>query len=666
MNPPPEVILEADSLSQLNTSDARFLLDTIDGLRALGVGDFVQLPQIIVVGDQSSGKSSVLEAISRVRFPVDGDLCTRFATELVLRRAPETAINVSIQFAEDVSTNAEDGTSGTPRPAPAPFHRDSFDRDALPGIIREAKERMGITNNGIKRFTKDVLRVEVTSPDVYPLTLVDLPGIFHSSTAEQNEADRNIVNALIESYMKQAKSIILLVVAANQQLATQAVLSTARKHDPDRKRTIGVITKPDMAGSANERKYLDLAKGRESVHRLALGWYVLRNRSEDERSSEAEVRDAVEERFFRTGEWSSVSPDNRGVESLRKRLSKVLLHHIKNNLDDLIDDIETRLRDRQQDLTRAGKPRSTPEELRSYLLGIAEEFQRLARDAVEGRYSDSFFGGFDQHDTRVLKLRALLRNMHDAFGLVMERKGASYKIEWEDANANEIADQANSGEIAEYLQPLYDLYNVPDPEPKPEAELNVLVQSLAFSNRGREFPGDTNPELVFLLFKTQSAPWETIAQQHLDYVVSATKEFVHRVFRHVTGADDATLNAILHDCVDTFFTDKEDILRDKLREIITPYKDGHGPPLDWAFRAKMQDLTTRRFANQFATRLERQHPELFELRFSSGAALNRQMILNAALEGPSTSDGSMFDTEKVIVRMLVYYEVCVSHVTVSY
>ncbi|KAH6847186.1 P-loop containing nucleoside triphosphate hydrolase protein [Chaetomium sp. MPI-CAGE-AT-0009] len=654
MDPPPDVVLETDSLSQLNTSDARSLLNTIDGLRALGVGDFVHLPQIIVVGDQSSGKSSVLEAISRVRFPVDGDLCTRFATEFVLRRAPVPSINVSIQFADAAAQNA---TGNSPNPPPAPFEKNSFDKDALPDIIREAKERMGISNNGAKRFSKDILHIEVASPDVYPLTLVDLPGMFHSSTEEQNDEDRQLVNGLIDSYMELDKSIILLVVAANHPLANQAVLSTAARHDPDRKRTIGVITKPDMAGrgSANEKKYLDLAKGRESMHRLALGWYVLRNRSEEERSSEAEVRDTVEERFFRTSEWNSISSANRGIESLRKQLSEVLLEHIKKNIPSLIGDIETRLRARQQDLTHAGKPRSTPEELRSYLLGIAEEFQRLARDAVEGRYNDPFFGGFDQDDTRLLKFRALLRNMNSAFVCVMKRKGSSYKIEWEDAEVNESANQESCGEIAEYLQPLYELYNVPDPEPKPESDLNAMLQPLAFSSRGREFPGDTNPELVFSLFKKQSAPWEGIAQEHLDHVISAARGFVHRVFRHVTGADDATLNSLLHDCVDPFFDDKEETLRVKLREIITPYKDSYGPPLDAAFYARMEEKTSHRFASQFATRLERQCPELFRSGSGAGARLTRQMILNA-IDESSRAESNMFDTKKVIHRMVVYYE----------
>jgi hypothetical protein len=254
-----------------------------------------------------------------------------------------------------------------------------------------------------------------------------------------------------------------------------------------------------------------------------------------------------------------------------------------------------------------------------------------------------------------LKLRALLRNMNSAFVSVMERKGACYKIEWEDADANESAEQEINREVPEYLQPLCNLYNAPDPEPKPESELNELLQSLAFSNRGREFPGDTNPELVFLLFKKQSAAWEGIAQEHLDYVLSATKAFVHRVFRHVIGADDATLNSILHDCVDPFFASKEDILQVKLREVIRPYKDGHGPPLDSAFRARMQERSSRRFANQFASRLERQHPELFRFDPVLGAGLTRHMILNA-VDGPTRDNSSMFDTGKVINMMVVYYE----------
>jgi len=65
------------SLDQLQSSDYRQILDVVDSLRTCGLGTILQLPQIVVCGDQSSGKSSVLEAITEVPFPRKENLCTR-------------------------------------------------------------------------------------------------------------------------------------------------------------------------------------------------------------------------------------------------------------------------------------------------------------------------------------------------------------------------------------------------------------------------------------------------------------------------------------------------------------------------------------------------------------------------------------------------------------
>ena len=72
------------------------LLGKIDKLFASGVGDYVSLPQLVVVGDQSSGKSSVLEGLTGLPFPRDSGLCTRFATQITFRRAQIASISVSI------------------------------------------------------------------------------------------------------------------------------------------------------------------------------------------------------------------------------------------------------------------------------------------------------------------------------------------------------------------------------------------------------------------------------------------------------------------------------------------------------------------------------------------------------------------------------------------
>lgn len=85
------------------------MLDKIDKLFACNVGDYIGLPQIVVVGDQSSGKSSVLERITAMPFPRDSGLCTRFATQITFRRSAVRRVSISIVPAKHSSAeNAEE------------------------------------------------------------------------------------------------------------------------------------------------------------------------------------------------------------------------------------------------------------------------------------------------------------------------------------------------------------------------------------------------------------------------------------------------------------------------------------------------------------------------------------------------------------------------------
>lgn len=72
------------------------LLDKIDRLRELHVGGLVSLPQLVAVGDQSSGKSSVLESLTGFAFPRAAGLCTRYATQITCRRESLHSVTVSI------------------------------------------------------------------------------------------------------------------------------------------------------------------------------------------------------------------------------------------------------------------------------------------------------------------------------------------------------------------------------------------------------------------------------------------------------------------------------------------------------------------------------------------------------------------------------------------
>src|ERR1700749_1696383 len=85
-----------EGLDGLCSQEQLQLLDAIDSLRSQGISHYISLPQIIVCGDQSSGKSSVLEALSGVSFPIKSNLCTRFPTELVLRKTDNIGVSVPI------------------------------------------------------------------------------------------------------------------------------------------------------------------------------------------------------------------------------------------------------------------------------------------------------------------------------------------------------------------------------------------------------------------------------------------------------------------------------------------------------------------------------------------------------------------------------------------
>ena len=95
------------AVKNLQSSAKCELLDAIDRLRAQGFQEEIELPQLIICGNQSAGKSSVLEAISQGRFPEGTGCKTKFASELVLRRATCVSCTVRIEAAPNTSEDEE-------------------------------------------------------------------------------------------------------------------------------------------------------------------------------------------------------------------------------------------------------------------------------------------------------------------------------------------------------------------------------------------------------------------------------------------------------------------------------------------------------------------------------------------------------------------------------
>ncbi|KAI1460459.1 P-loop containing nucleoside triphosphate hydrolase protein [Annulohypoxylon moriforme] len=624
-----EVIsLDSSALEQLH-GEQKALLDAIDDLRKHGIGRFVDLPQIIVVGDQSSGKSSVLEAISRVRFPVNDGLCTRFATELVLRTNNQTKVDVRIQ--PSIASNNEEHS----------FDERSFNKEELPRIIEEAKRKM---LRGDAGFSEDVLRIEISSPDVPHLTMVDLPGFYHSEDENQSAAGREIVERLAERYMARKNSIILAIISARNQVILQKVLSKVKQHDKKKQRTLGIITKPDIltSGSQDETNFVRLAKNLDKSHELSLGWHVLRNRGENEALYTDDERDDKEREFFESSVWSSVPSKNRGVESLRKKLSGILLGHIRDNLQGLISSIEEQVNNHKARLKRLGEPRSTQKELRTHLDKIASQFHILCLQAVEGNYADQFFGGLYPSnegttisDSRIRKIRALVRDLNRVFTHILETKGSrriilpkestvtveSHRSSTSSAGNNRTTNVDSDFTFTPPSQPLYPLppflqpltnnYDFKDPPTVTFEGIASDLESLSSANQGNEFPGTSNDRLAVKLFQDQSRPWEAIARCHIKLVLQTTKAFVEKLMDYIVNPDERTYSAILSNVVDPFFEKKSVLLEKKLQELLFHYKSGYPQPLDTEFRLNLARRYGKSHSLDIIQDLLADQPDLF-------------------------------------------------------
>lgn len=642
---------DLDALGRLG-SEQQALLDTVDSLRGQGI-QRDSLPQIVVVGDKSSGKSSVLEAISRVPFPVKSGLCTRSPTELILRKTAERRIVVQVC---DTNSTRDGG-----------FNKECVTKQDLPAAIEEAKEVMGI-GDGAQDFSKETLRIEVSDIDLPRLTLVDLPGLYRTATTDETSEGIKTVRGLTEQYMGQKNTIILAVLAASSDIALQEVLDLAKKYDPTGERTIGVITKPDLLVqfSADERAYLRLLRNEEPTHSLKLGWHTLRNRTSTEndenncgesKASDTD-RDDKERNFFDAGAWSHISYQDKGVDALREKLSRILTKHVQLSLPPLIGDMERKLKRHQNDLEKLGDERSSTSERRGYLLNIASQFRDIARAATNGSYEGGFFrerklpesrpGQLLDHSHQ-RKLRATIRNLNCAFDAVIATKGARRAIHWGDNVL--LMDKDRLAALPNPLKPWIALYGVSEPVVVTSTDLQRELEIQATHSRGNQFPGSSNDRLALELFRDQAQNWQSIASKHLELVVSAAKVFVLEALQYIVGNNQTSMDAIHREYVDTFFEQRQASLKSKLRELIHHYQEGSVICLEDEFQRRMAKHHATNLALRVRDHLPRNKAEeTFPHVFSRDDVY--KTVLNAPMEKLDN-----FGLDRVIEMMTAYYKV---------
>ena len=612
---------QTEALESLCNESQLELLDAIDSLRSQGVSYYVSLPQIIVCGDQSSGKSSILEAISGVSFPVKGNLCTRFPTELVLRKTSDEGVNVSIV--------PDQSRSEAQRHELAAFKVELNGLDGLPQLIEEAKSAMGISPH-LRAFSKDLLKIEISGPDQPHLTIVDLPGLIHSETKHQSAAEVDLVHELVQSYMKERRSIILAVVSAKNDYANQIILKLARRVDTNGLRTIGVITKPDTlpAGSESERTYLSLANNRDVEFRL--GWHVLKNLDTDVKTqSSLQERDLDEEQFFGQGVWQSLPEQLKGVKKLRGRLSKVLLQQIAMELPELLGEIDKKIKITHAKIRKLGEPRTTLAEQRLYLIRVSQSFQSLVASAINGTYNDEFFGEAKTTHGYQKRIRAVIQNLNQDFADKLRKYGHTHEIVTESSSTDDETVITRD----DYLE---------------------IIRELMQRTRGRELPGTFNPMIVMDLFSEQSAPWEMIVMKHVDKCWSAVKRFVGFACDEISDA--TTSKSLFLNVFEPALKLRLESSKEKTKELLTSHQRSHPITYNHYFTENLQKTRNRSNEDDLEKSLLKYFSSATDINTTFDAVL-RIKDLVSHLKKDTERNMSKFACSEALDCMEAYYKV---------
>lgn len=352
-------------------------------------------------------------------------------------------------------------------------------------------------------------------PELRPLTLVDLPGFFKTETTEQNKEGIAIVDELLKEYMRSPKSIILVVVAANGDIAGHEILDRVQECDPERERTLGIITKPDLA----EHQAMKLAIS-GSLRMKKSGIFSSTAGTSCAISAEMDPRVAIsmhamqlKKSYFQESEWNSVGQKRFGITQLRKNLSMLRYKHIRNNLSDVKKQIEAKLDERQVKLDELGRERASMQEMQSFLFDMAEGYQKLIRDGINVSYYNDFFW----HDTTPQnRLRADLRTFYRMLDYNLEAHGHKYSISNRDGSHKHIQVPAGIANTAGIHTPSPKMLI---PEKKTRRQMNKILECSAIKSVGLELPGECNTELPIHLFQEQSKPWRKIAKALFSHLI---------------------------------------------------------------------------------------------------------------------------------------------------
>ncbi|CAF0866737.1 unnamed protein product [Adineta ricciae] len=353
---------------EFNTPESRRLLKVVDDMREILHHEKISLPHIVVVGDQSVGKSSVLEALSGIQLPRAQNICTRCPLELRMKSIP--------LHEEEYATIRCEGADET--------------------TIHNFADIMNLVTNYTVRLTGN--KSNVTSKPIYltvykrsiqaDLTLIDLPGITRNPIAGQSKTIYQDIIALIEHYIQPATAIVLHVIPASVDFTTSESIQLAKKNDPSCERQLIAVSKIDKFDKGIGEKLQGIGPGSMV---LKLGCVAVLNRTQEEIDANIlfdEMR-RREESFFRTNQaFVNVPERYLGSNQLVKRLARIQQDRIRSTLPSIIDQLKNEIKSKKTQLKSMPPAVSSEIDCWSLYTSLIKKFNETINARVHGVYDN--------------------------------------------------------------------------------------------------------------------------------------------------------------------------------------------------------------------------------------------------------------------------------------